>query len=326
MTTRELDQDTVMTAIEAAGLAPSLHNTQPWRFRLSERQVDLYADRSRWLPATDGDERDLVLSCGAALHHLRVALAAQGIPASVSRLPDPQQRDLLARVQLDVDHPVTDPGADLFPFIAARRTDRRPFRNWPVPDAFVQALVERAAEQGGLLREIRDAHARDAVMRAIREAATVQQDVPGYRAELAEWTGRIGSDGVPPANLLQSAAGAVTAAREFPAGDITTPESTRPETVMLMVLGTTSRDRLSQLRAGEALSAVLLQATEHGLATCPLSQPLEIGDTRRLLDDEVLGGTLSAQIVLRVGWAPAVPPLPPTPRRSVSDTIELAVD
>ena len=89
-----------------------------------------------------------------------------------------------------------------------------------------------------------------------------------------------------------------------------------------MVLGTASDDRLSQLRAGEALSAVLLQATHFGLASSPLSQPLEIGATRQVLQDEVLDGTLSPQIVLRVGWAPADSTLPPTPRRPVAEIID----
>jgi hypothetical protein len=69
-----------------------------------------------------------------------------------------------------------------------------------------------------------------------------------------------------------------------------------------VVLGTASVDTLSQLPAGEALSAVLLQATPMGLASCPLSQPLEVGSTRRFLRDEILGGTLSPQLVLRLGF------------------------
>jgi len=89
---------------------------------------------------------------------------------------------------------------------------------------------------------------------------------------------------------------------------------------LLAVLGTASDDRLSQLRAGEALSAVLLTATTIGLATCPLSQALEIGTTRRMLRDNVLDGTLSPQLVLRVGRAPVGPSLPATPRRSFTDT------
>ncbi|MCU1662063.1 MAG: nitroreductase [Pseudonocardia sp.] len=100
-------------------------------------------------------------------------------------------------------------------------------------------------------------------------------------------------------------------------------DSGEPDGAVLLVLGTASDDPLSQLRAGEALSAVLLHATEVGLATsCPLSQPLEVGTSRVVLRAEVLDGTVSPQLVMRVGWAPIVPPLRPTPRRPIDDTIE----
>jgi hypothetical protein len=91
---------------------------------------------------------------------------------------------------------------------------------------------------------------------------------------------------------------------------------------VLLVLGTASDDRMSQLRAGEATSAVLLRATQAGLATCPLSQPLEVPSTRRLLEEQVLGGALTPQLLLRIGFAPGGPPLPPTPRRPVRDMFE----
>ena len=85
------------------------------------------------------------------------------------------------------------------------------------------------------------------------------------------------------------------------------------------MIGTASDDTMSQLRAGEALSAVLLQATLLGLATCPLSQVLEVDDTRRVLRDDVLDGAMAPQLVLRLGFAPSGPTLPATPRRQVTE-------
>ena len=90
---------------------------------------------------------------------------------------------------------------------------------------------------------------------------------------------------------------------------------------MLLVLGTASDDRLSQLKAGEALSAVLLHATDIGLAACPLSQPLEVESIYRAVRDDLLGGSLAPQVLVRVGWGPQEP-LPPTPRRPLDDVIE----
>lgn len=90
------------------------------------------------------------------------------------------------------------------------------------------------------------------------------------------------------------------------------------------MVGTSSNDRLAQLRAGEALSAVLLAATRAGLATCTLSQVLEVTASRRTLRDTVLGGTLDPQVIIRLGWAPTGPPLPTTPRRPTQDTVTAA--
>jgi hypothetical protein len=144
-------------------------------------------------------------------------------------------------------------------------------------------------------------------MAAIREAATIQDEVPGYPTELALWSGGdTNDDGIPAANLIRNATGTVGAGRRFADGDIELADG-ESDGATLAVLGTASDDALSQLRAGKALSAILLLATDYGLATCPLSQPLEIGATRRTLRDEVLGGTLSPQLVLRLGWPSAGP-------------------
>ncbi len=307
-------------AIELASRAPSVHNSQPWRWYLGERSVHLYADLRRWLPATDHDGRDLMLSCGAVLHHLRIALAASGVGATVRRMPNPDEPDHLAAVELRSGRA---PGADLglASAISTRRTDRRSYHDWPVPEAFLAELTSAAAAQGATLRVIGDTRAHNQVMHAIREAAKAQSEISGYDTELALWTGRDASpDGIPTANLPANPGG-VAAGRRFRPGELA-DHSAGTDRARLLVLGATSDDPLSQLRAGEALSAVLLSATESGLATCPLSQPLEIGTTRRYLRDAVLGGTLSPQLIIRVGWAPSGPPPPATPRRAPADTIE----
>jgi hypothetical protein len=228
-------------------------------------------------------------------------------------------------VELEAGPPTADDDAGLgaAAAIPRRRTDRRPFSTWPVPEAFLHELAECATAQGAVLRVISDPVALAELMAAIREAAAAQEDVPGYRTELAMWSGRHADEtGVPASNLLRDAPGGAPAAgRRFSEGELE-PGSDEADGSTVLVLGTASDDTLSQLRAGEAMSAVLLHATELGLATCPLSQPLEIGSTRRVLRDRVLGGTLSPQIVIRVGWAPSGPPLPATPRRPVDETIE----
>ena len=323
MSSDEIYQDEiyqeVSSAIKLAARAPSIHNSQPWSCQVSRDTVHLYADTSRWLPATDADRHDLMLSCGAMLHHLQVSLAAVGLQPKVHRLPNPVIEDHLAAIELHRGE-AGDGAIRLASAISTRRTDRRPYKSWQLPDGYVRALVDKAADQGAVLRFISDPQQRAVLLDAIQHAATTQEKTPGYETELAMWTGRHGSDdGVPAANLLSSSSAHAEAERSFPEGDIQT-RANEHDGAALAVLGTASDDSLSQLRAGEAMSAVLLQATQMGLASCPLSQPLEVGSTRRLLRDEVLGGTLSPQLVLRFGF-PQPSPLPATPRRPVSEII-----
>ncbi|MFR9802433.1 Acg family FMN-binding oxidoreductase [Pseudonocardia sp. RS010] len=341
MTLTRVDTGTVRAALALAARAPSVHNTQPWRWQVVEdgpgTWVHLYADLTRWLPLTDPDGRDLVLSCGAALHHLQVALAGLDVPCTVHRMPDPQRPDLLARVRIGVadggpaarryaDGEGDDdgtPAADEASAIGKRHTDRRRYSDWPVPPALLAELEACAAAHGALLRVVPDGPARRALELAVRTAALEHAAMPGYDTELALWSGmRSSDDGVPVGNVpAPGSPGHGVPVRRFSAGEL--PEDSTPEDgAALLVVGTSSDDQLSQLRAGEATSAVLLGATLAGLATAPLSEPLELADTRALLRDQVLDGTLCPQLVLRVGWAPVTDPVPGSPRRSLADQVE----
>lgn len=319
-----VDRQTIRAAVELGSHAPSVHNSQPWRWRLEGRSLLLQADLRRWLPATDADGRDLVVSCGAALHHTRVALAASGMHAVVHRIPDPERPDDLAAFELSPRNPV-DADIELAAAILRRRTDRRRFSTWDVPDAMEAALAQRAAEQGALLRVV-TGRARRTLESTLRDAAGVQDETPAYRTETAVWSGvESADDGVPAANLLATPPDP-THGRRFTPGRIKQEASDEPDGALLAVIGTASDDTLSQLRAGEALSAVLLQATLFGLATCPLSQVLEVADTRRVLRDDVLDGAIAPQLVLRLGFSSAPAPLPATPRRPIAEILYTATD
>ncbi|MFC7479169.1 hypothetical protein ACFQX7_02565 [Luedemannella flava] len=121
-------------AAHTALRAPSVFNSQPWRWRVSDDAVELWADRDRRLTALDPDGLLLGVSCGAALHHLRTALAADGDEALVERLPEPASPDLLARVTLRGRSVRAASEIDVarYTVIARRRTDRRPVANVPL--------------------------------------------------------------------------------------------------------------------------------------------------------------------------------------------------
>jgi nitroreductase len=314
-----VDRQTIRAAVELGSHAPSVHNSQPWRWHHHGRSLLLQADLRRWLPATDADGRDLVVSCGAVLHHTRVALAASGLHAVVHRIPNPERPDDLAGLELAPRNPA-DADVELAATILRRRTDRRRFSTWEVPASMQAALVQRAAEQGALLRVV-TGRARRRLESALRDAATLQDDTPAYRTETAVWSGvESADDGVPAANLLVEPPDPAHG-RRFTPGRIEQDHAGEPDGALLAVIGTASDDTLSQLRAGEALSAVLLQANLLGLASCPLSQVLEVDDTRRVLRDDVLDGAIAPQLVLRLGFPSSAAPLPATPRRPISEVI-----
>lgn len=246
----------VRAAVEAACRAPSVHNTQPWSWRLGRRGIDLYADRGRWLRATDPDGRDLLLSCGATLHHARVALAAAGFGAAVVRFPDPADPDHLAVLRPYAALPGDDDTAAAAA-IAHRTTDRRRFRDRRVPGALLGRLMDRAAAQGATLHPVTEPHTRSALLTAIADAAR-SPDRPGQRIESALWAGRSdGTDGIPARNRLHTPA-STPGARRYAEGTIEQPFPVEPDGALFAVLGTTGDDPPSRLRAGEALSAVLL--------------------------------------------------------------------
>ena len=326
MAATTVDPRTVRSALELAARAPSVHNTQPWRWRIGDGSVELLADEGRRLRATDQDGRDLMMSCGAALHHLRVALAAAGVDTTVHRLPDPARPELLATIDL---HPGggRNSGVDPehAPAITMRRTDRRRFDGWAVPEGIITQFEHHAGSQGAILRAVTDEMALHTLYAAIRAAAAEHDEDAVVEAELIAWTGLHGGDaGVPAANIpVPGKRSGGPPERRFADAELTERGAVASDSATLLVVGTSSDDRLSQLRAGEAASAVLLQATLAGMSSSPLTEPLEIARTRAVVADEVLDGTLSPQMVIRVGWPSGAGTVPPaTPRRALDEQIE----
>ncbi|MFE5289982.1 Acg family FMN-binding oxidoreductase [Nocardia sp. NPDC056611] len=318
---RHPDPDTVRAALALAVRAPSVHNTQPWLWRVGDTTVHLYADDSRRLPYTDPDSRELVVSCGAALHHLRVALRAFGWEPVVHRFPNPAEPRHLASVELRPGS-VDEAAVRAARAIAQRRSDRRRFTSWEVPSAQVSAIAAAGAEASGVqVREV-DAdgeHAR--LLRAFVDAATAHRGDPAYSAELARWSGHHADpQGVPARNAVASSDPTVR-----PFGDPRLPEAvvrdTDEEARMLLVC-TAADDLNAWLGAGEAAGAVLLEATVRGLATCVLSEPLEITGVRSRIRHDLLGDFGYPQLIIRMGWAAtSAVPVPATPRLPLHDVV-----
>jgi Nitroreductase family len=320
----------VAAAVEQALRAPSVHNTQPWRWRVRDTTVDLFADTGRHLSATDPDRRDVLLSCGAALHHLRVALADAGLAADVTRLPDPENSAHLARV-VTRRHPAGRPAdAELFGAIARRHTDRRRFSHRPAPRHALASLHAAADRYGTLL--VPAGQDRDALLAVLAEAAEHQRWVPGYAAELQLWTRRDAGarDGVPATALAAPPTGlsGPSGLRHFPRSGLPQPlpppgHGLSDDAAEFLVLATADDAVEDRLRAGEALSAVLLTATKAGLATTTLSQGTELAENRASVR-AVLHLPEHPQVVVRVGLPSSqAAELAPTPRRDLGSVLQV---
>jgi nitroreductase len=321
MRTHFPDVETIRTVLAMATRAPSVHNSQPWRWRVDANSLHLYADPDRHLPHTDPDRRDLILSCGAALHHCVVALAAMGWQAKVHRLPDPAQPDHLAAVRVH-RHPATALDVALAAAIPRRRTDRRHYSSWYVPGGDVAVMVTRAEHVGVMLREVSSVpKLQHIVAQAVWQHGTDRD----YLTELAAWSGRHASDdGVPARNTPMSDSAAPLPGRLFAGPGLAQPADTEPadDNAVVLALGTKDDTPLARLRAGEATSLVLLTATAQGLASCPVTEPLEVTERRHAVQVDVFKDSGYPQMLLRIGWAPAnADPLPPTPRRPLGEVV-----
>lgn len=313
------DKATVEAALALAVRAPSVHNSQPWRWRIGDQSVHLYADPARHLTHIDPARRGLMLSCGVALQHFTVALAALGWATDVHRFPNPADPDHLAAIE--ILGPVTaDSEIALAAAIPRRRTDRRWFSSWPVPVGDISLMSSRAARAGVLLRRVED---EGELAQVVRHAVREHISDPEYLAELAMWSGRHGSPaGVPARNTPAAETQGAFPPRVFANPALEQPSGVQPrdDAGVVLVLATATDDPAAQLAAGEATGWVLLTATALGLASCPLTEPLELAGTRAEVRTKLLGGDGFPQMLLRVGWAALnADPLPATPRRPLSD-------
>lgn len=315
------DHETVRAAMALATRAPSVHNTQPWRWRIGSHSVHLYAEESLHLVHTDPDGRDLLISCGAALHHAAVALYALGWQPTIHRFPNPAEPDHLAAIELVRCTP-SQPDIALAAAIPRRRTDRRFYSGWPVALGDVALMTARAARLGIGLRRVK---LNDVLITALRQAVSQHVHDTEYLTELTMWSGRYASvAGVPARSTPTPDYGAAVPSRIFAGPVLGQPAGTTAsdDNGLLLALGTSTDTPLDRLRAGEATSAVLLTATAQGLSTCPVTEALENPDCREIVRTDVFGDELFPQMLIRVGWAPLnADPLPATPRRPLSDVV-----
>ncbi|MEU0144543.1 nitroreductase family protein [Streptomyces sp. NPDC006288] len=328
MSTPHADVASVTAWVGDATKAPSMHNAQPWKFLYSPASgvLQLRMDTTRAMPRTDSTTRGAHLSCGAALFNLRVAAARAGWTAAIGPVPDSADPVLLATVAFS-QSAETEAVSELYPAIGGRRSSREPFTDEPVPDALLDELGGAARSEGASLSVLGPWQV-DAVLDVVDEAEQDESLSREARDEIARWTGAGAgsSEGIPASSFGPSRHDGRAPVRDFAVGRPVPDRRTAvfERSPCLAVLGTSQDRRQDWLLAGQALERVLLQATLDGLSTSLNSQALERTDLRWVLrDPRAHASSGFPQMLLRLGYGPAVPA---TPRRAVSDVLEVRGD
>ncbi|MEO6957643.1 MAG: hypothetical protein ABI137_12940 [Antricoccus sp.] len=300
-------------AAQRAILAPSIFNTQPWQFVISDQMLDIYADFKRQLRVLDPQARQLHISCGCAILNARIALEAMGYTATREWLPDSRHPAHLARIRIEPEPPAQPTLAALDELIALRASNYRGFIDGEVPAYVVRELAAAAETEHAVLIPLVAPALRRMTAAICEQAAELQNNDPAYRAETRYWTTTEldRSDGI-----LESAASRFWRG----SGNDTRPQGYRcnPHTQWaqptrstaeqcLLVLGTVSDEPLCWLHAGEALERVLLVATGHQIAAEIQSPVIEMPHIRPQLR-KALGLSIHPHVILRVGRGTSAPP------------------
>jgi len=310
-----------------AVLAPSLYNSQPWRFEIENDTIRLYACTDRAVPVADPEGRELVVSCGAALLLLRVAARFFGLTYHLQLQPDPAQPTLLATFAISGEEPATPAEIDLFTAIQTRHTYRGRFTERAIPPRVVRRMREAAAIEGSRLQAVSELEDRKRLRDAALEAEHSRWRDPRFCREWSEWLRpeeTNAGDGLPAVTLgLRKALvpWLPLVMRTLPAG--TAPgqshDASAIDAPLFLCLETPGDSVRDWLLAGQALGRVLLTAASAGLQASFLSHLIQQPEHREQLG-QLLHTQHRPQVLLRVGY-PAQSAAP-TPRRVVDEVAQ----
>jgi Nitroreductase family len=305
-------------------LAPSTHNSQPWKFRVGDDSIEIWSDSTRILERIDPDRRQLFMSCGAALANLRIAMRRFGNGDLVTYLPRPQRPDWLATIRLGAPHQVTERELALCTTILQRRTNREPYADRPISELLADEILAAAERPGAWMVRLHP-HAKLEIAEVVAQADQQQLGDPTFRAEFAQWLAPRGSrrrDGIPATKkdlptALPLAATLILRRFDIGAGVAARERELATNSPMLTVLGTDEDTPLAWLIAGEAMQDALLTATHLGVSASFLNQAIE-EPALRLRVADATGRAGVPQLIMRWGYGPEIEP---TPRRSLEDVV-----
>jgi nitroreductase len=311
--------EALTTAAETAGRAPSIHNTQPWRWVIRDDALELHTVSERRLSELDPEGHLMLLSCGAALHHARVALAAGGLSPVVER----RATEPLALVRVGARSAPDEHARRLVTAGLRRHTDRRPTSTTPVAAQALAAVKAAVRAEGGQVHVLRAEQVLE-LAATVDRAARAEAEDDRLRAELGRWVGgsRPDGTGIPDAAIPASPPQTPVPGRDFGVTGTLPIDAGHDTQAVFAVLYGDGDGPIDWLRAGEALSAAWLEAVDQGLNLLPLSAPVEIAHTRQLLR-RMISEVGYPHVVVRLGTADPDAAGPQTPRLATDQLIDI---
>ncbi|NPT56139.1 Acg family FMN-binding oxidoreductase [Paraburkholderia elongata] len=313
-------------ALRYAVLAPSNHNTQPWHFIVDGDCITLCADRLRALPMVDPFDRELIISCGAALFNLRVALSHFGLAYAITLFPSPADVDVLAHLRILRDGRCDTSLPPLFDAMPRRVTTRETFADEPIPVELQLRREEAGTAEGADIVCAGNTVIRERLATLIAEADQTQFKDPRFRRELASWIHpKRSQDGMPALSqgmrvLLDLAVplvGSVIRTFDQGGGMAAAHHTLVTGSPLLLCIATGADDAAAWLAAGQALERVLLTAADEGITASYLNQPIEVASLRDTLRAALnLDGV--PQLLLRIGRGRQTPH---SPRRPLAEVV-----
>lgn len=332
------EQELLPFYLNYAILAPSSHNTQPWLFRIVDNSIKLYVDRTRALPVLDPEDRELIISCGAALYNLIVAIRHFGYDYTLEILPNSDDEDLIAQVTMGSHtYAAMDQEKKLCRAIARRRTNRSAFEYRELPASLLSSF-ESAVSEGGTysslgktesssvwIHIIKEIQVKNALADLVGEADRIQMSDKKFRREVASWIHPNRShsrDGIPGYSFglidcMSLMAPFVVRTFDIGEGEAAKDRQLASGSPVLLIMGTDNDEPLDWVKTGMALSKILLLATSEGVWSSFLNQPIEVPQLRSKMMEVVNRQGGFPQLLLRMGYSQKE--VRPTPRRQLAD-------
>jgi hypothetical protein len=294
-------------------LAPSSYNTQPWKFNVSGNEIEVFSDKTRWLTVADADQREFYISIGCALENLLIAAGHFGYIGEVQYFPEPNSTELVASVKFVPGRKPEDP--KLFQAILARHTNRQPYENRTPSNSDLQ-LLNNITEKGFGLYVASDPGIKSKFRDLEAQADRIQYDNIEYKSELGYWLGQgvMGPTGIQ-AKMAQFEVLLLDVGKDQTRKDSDLLNSTPA----LGFITSSGNDRTGQVKAGQILEWVWLTATALNISVQPMSQVIEVPETKAELAKLVPDKGSYLQQAFRLGYAPPETEL--SPRRPLKEVL-----